>query len=232
MYATTEYDGRLAAEAKGGRRSLIRLEHLYKRYPSPQGGGRTVLEDFSLELPERGAVCFFGPSGCGKTTLLHILAGLTRPDAGTVTGLEGKRLSMVFQEDRLLPWLTAAQNVALALPGTGALPKREELDAARSLLDQLGLAEAAELKPDQLSGGMQRRVAIARAFAHQGEVLVLDEPFKGLDGAVKDRVIRQTARMKEKALILFVTHDLPEAQALADRILRFSGPPLALEAQP
>lgn len=211
---------------------MIRLEHLYKRYPSPQGGGRTVLEDFSLELPERGAVCFFGPSGCGKTTLLHILAGLTRPDAGTVTGLEGKRLSMVFQEDRLLPWLTAAQNVALALPGTGALPKREELDAARSLLDQLGLAEAAELKPDQLSGGMQRRVAIARAFAHQGEVLVLDEPFKGLDGAVKDRVIRQTARMKEKALILFVTHDLPEAQALADRILRFSGPPLALEAQP
>ena len=211
---------------------MSRLEHLYKRYPSPQGGGRTVLEDFSLELPERGAVCFFGPSGCGKTTLLHILAGLTRPDAGTVTGLEGKRLSMVFQEDRLLPWLTAAQNVALALPGTGALPKREELDAARSLLDQLGLAEAAELKPDQLSGGMQRRVAIARAFAHQGEVLVLDEPFKGLDGAVKDRVIRQTARMKEKALILFVTHDLPEAQALADRILRFSGPPLALEAQP
>lgn len=211
---------------------MIRLEHLYKRYPSPQGGGRTVLEDFSLELPERGAVCFFGPSGCGKTTLLHILAGLTRPDAGTVAGLEGKRLSMVFQEDRLLPWLTAAQNVALALPGTGALPKREELDAARSLLDQLGLAEAAELKPDQLSGGMQRRVAIARAFAHQGEVLVLDEPFKGLDGAVKDRVIRQTARMKEKALILFVTHDLPEAQALADRILRFSGPPLALEAQP
>lgn len=211
---------------------MIRLEHLYKRYPSPQGGGRTVLEDFSLELPERGAVCFFGPSGCGKTTLLHILAGLTRTDAGTVTGLEGKRLSMVFQEDRLLPWLTAAQNVALALPGTGALPKREELDAARSLLDQLGLAEAAELKPDQLSGGMQRRVAIARAFAHQGEVLVLDEPFKGLDGAVKDRVIRQTARMKEKALILFVTHDLPEAQALADRILRFSGPPLALEAQP
>lgn len=208
---------------------MICLQHLYKRYPVLQGEERPVLEDFSLELPERGAVCLFGPSGCGKTTLLHILAGLTRPDAGIVTGTEGKRLSMVFQEDRLLPWLTAAQNVALALPGSAVLPKREELAAARSLLDQMGLGEAAEQKPDQLSGGMRRRVAIARALACQGELLLLDEPFKGLDGVVKDRVIHQIARMKGEALVLFVTHDLQEAQALADRTLRFSGPPLSLE---
>ena len=214
---------------------MIRLEHLYKHYPSPQGGERAVLEDFSLELPEQGAVCLFGPSGCGKTTLLHILAGLIQPDRGTVAGLEGKRLSMVFQEDRLLPWLTAAQNVALALPGSGALPKREKLDAARNLLQQLGLEEAADQKPDQLSGGMQRRVAIARAMArafnHQGGVLLLDEPFKGLDGAVKEQVIRQTAQLKREALILFVTHDLEEARALADRTLCFSGPPLALKEE-
>ncbi len=182
----------------------IRLMNVSVRY-----GEKEVLSSISLTLPENGAVALFGPSGSGKTTLLRVLAGLECPKSGQVEGLSGKRVTMVFQEDRLLPWYTAYENVLLALPD--AMPNRERV--ARDWLSRMELADAADQLPAELSGGMCRRVALARALAYGGDILLLDEPFNGLDDALRGRV---AAHIKNAApLIVLVTHDEAEA-ALID----------------
>ena len=139
-------------------------------------GDIPVLRDFSLTLPEKGAVCLFGPSGCGKSTLLRLLAGLEQPQAGRISGILGKRFAVVFQENRLLPWIPAVENVTLALPGRN----RQNRERAADWLRLMGLEEEVDSLPFTLSGGMQRRVAIARALAAEGDVLLLDEPFTEL----------------------------------------------------
>lgn len=141
-------------------------------------GGNTVLSHLTLALPESGVVAVTGPSGSGKTTLLRVLAGLQRPTEGSVGGLPA-RVSYVFQEDRLLPWLTAFENIALVT---------EDAARARALTAAVELADAAGKRPSELSGGMRRRVAIARALAYSGDMLLLDEPFTGLDGALRARM--------------------------------------------
>jgi NitT/TauT family transport system ATP-binding protein len=175
-----------------------------------------VLSGISLTLPENGAVALVGPSGSGKTTLLRVLAGLERPKDGQVEGLSGKRVTMVFQEDRLLPWYSAFENVLLALPDT--MPDRERV--ARNWLSCMELADAADQLPAELSGGMCRRVALARALAYGGDILLLDEPFNGLDDALRSRV---AAHIKNAApLIVLVTHDEAEAAL-------FDAQPISLE---
>ena len=150
----------------------MKLDHVSKSYQ-----GRTVLRDFSLELPDRGFCCILGPSGAGKTTLLRLMAGLEQPDSGTVT--VSAPVSMVFQEDRLLAHDTVLENAALA-----ADPQR-----AKELLVRLGLAEWLFRRPAALSGGMRRRVAIARALAAPAGVYLMDEPLKGLDRDTKQAVL-------------------------------------------
>ncbi|HWQ59320.1 MAG TPA: ATP-binding cassette domain-containing protein [Clostridia bacterium] len=166
--------------------------------------GKTILEHLSLMLPDRGAVALLGPSGSGKTTLLMLFAGLLSPAAGGFTGMEGKRVAVVFQEDRLLPWLTAKENVALA-------------DGVRSVEECLELTELsgdAGKHPRALSGGMQRRVAIARALRFGGDAVVLDEPFKGLDAELRERIAGRLA--SSFPLIFIATHDEKEAALLGD----------------
>ncbi|MCE5235292.1 MAG: ATP-binding cassette domain-containing protein [Clostridiaceae bacterium] len=165
--------------------------------------GKTVLDGLSLSLPETGAVAVTGPSGTGKTTLLRLLAGLVSPASGGVEGLEGKRVSMVFQEDRLLPWRSALENVSLFC-GNEAL--------ARETLRGLELGDAFEKRPGELSGGMRRRVALARALCFGGDILLLDEPFKGLDDALKLRVAEAIRGVFP--LTVLATHDMDEAQML------------------
>ena len=131
----------------------MKLSHITARY-----GELPILENFSLELPDSGVICFFAPSGTGKTTLLNLLCGLLQPDSGSITGLEDRRFAFVFQEDRLIPSLSARDNVGLVLDW-----EHQEL-AARYLAD-LNLSGWENALPQELSGGMQRRVAIARAFA-------------------------------------------------------------------
>lgn len=197
----------------------MKLEHLTVNYD-----GLTVAQDLTLELPDRGMICFFAPSGTGKTTLLNVLCGLHKPQSGQVLGLEGKRFAFVFQEDRLIPELSARDNVGLVLD-----KNRQEL--AETFLARLGLGGWENAYPDELSGGMQRRVAIARALAygeqHRGEVVYLfDEPLKGLDEQTAGEVLEVIRTQTAGSLSFFITHDREEAQRLSDVIVCFAGPPL------
>lgn len=179
----------------------MKLDHVSKSYQ-----GRTVLRDFSLELPDRGFCCILGPSGAGKTTLLRLMAGLERPDSGTVTG--SAPVSMVFQEDRLLAHDTVLENAALA-----ADPQR-----AKELLVRLGLAEWLLRRPAALSGGMRRRVAIARALAAPAGIYLMDEPLKGLDRDTKQAVLALIREETRNGLLVLVTHDPEEARG-SDQIV-------------
>ena len=179
----------------------MKLDHVSKSYQ-----GRTVLRDFSLELPDRGFCCILGPSGAGKTTLLRLMAGLEQPDSGTVT--VSAPVSMVFQEDRLLAHDTVLENAALA-----ADPQR-----AKELLVRLGLAEWLFRRPAALSGGMRRRVAIARALAAPAGVYLMDEPLKGLDRDTRQAVLALIRDETRNGLLVLVTHDPEEARG-ADQIV-------------
>lgn len=189
--------------------TVLNAQGLYKAF-----NGHEVLRDVSLELPDRGVTALTGPSGCGKTTLLHILAGLLKPDRGTVELAPGVCLSMVFQEDRLLEWATAEQNVAL---GVRAASRKARTELALRALDSVGLAAAARQRVSEMSGGMKRRVALARALAAGGHLILLDEPFQGLDDATKEDVMETLRRTAQHASILLVTHDDREIQALDAR---------------
>jgi NitT/TauT family transport system ATP-binding protein len=188
------------------------------------GESRSVLHDvaFALKSGEVGAV--LGPSGCGKTTLLRLIAGLDRDFEGTVRLPSPHRIGMVFQEPRLLPWRTVAQNLALA--GAAAGPGLDEIVAA------LGLARHLDHFPGELSLGLARRVAIARAFGIMPDLLLLDEPFVSLDAALALRLRAELMALVEarKATTLLVTHDIEEAIALADRIFILSRHPGRLVA--
>jgi NitT/TauT family transport system ATP-binding protein len=182
----------------------------------------SVLKDFCLELPPAGLVCLTGPSGCGKTTLLFVLTGLRQPQSGLVQGLEQQRISMLFQEDRLLPWLNVAENVGLVLPSGRA-------KEAWPWLEVVELTAEAALLPRELSGGMRRRVALARALAYEGDILLLDEPTNGLDSDLARRIMEGIRKRYAKRLVLSVTHDR-EFAAWHTTLIELSGPPLRIEA--
>ncbi|MDO4581733.1 MAG: ATP-binding cassette domain-containing protein [Bacillota bacterium] len=173
--------------------------------------GQPVLKQLSLTLPERGVVCLFGPSGCGKTSLFRCLLGLQKPDHGTISGLNGFRPAVVFQEDRLLPWLSAVDNVALVREGDTA--------RARAALALVELDAAADKLPAELSGGMRRRVAIARALAYDGDPLFLDEPTNGLDADLAARVMQVLTAKRARQLILLITHERALAERYAQQII-------------
>jgi ABC-type nitrate/sulfonate/bicarbonate transport system ATPase subunit len=189
---------------------VVELKGVSKDY-----GEKKVLENLSLVLPRSGTVAVTGPSGSGKTTLLRLLAGLVRPDLGEALVPQGAKISMVFQEDRLLPSLDTRGNVLAVLPDTP-----ESLALADDCLGRCGLLESAGEPVSALSGGMKRRVAIARAIAYGGDILLMDEPFKGLDAETKARVVSFAFEDKTR-LIVFVTHSEDEI-ALAGTLLRFN----------
>ena len=181
----------------------ITLKNVTKSFDSVR-----VLDLPALEIPDTGIFAILGASGNGKTTLLRILAALETPDSGSVEGLDGKKISVVFQEDRLLPTLTALQNVAIV----------SNEKNAKDALCAVGLSDAADKLPSQLSGGMARRVALARAIAYGGDVYLLDEPFKGLDSEIKNQVVSLFVKLAEKASVIIVTHDEQEAALAAKSV--------------
>lgn len=188
--------------------------------------GVKVLDGVDLRLPRGGVLAILGPSGSGKTTLLHILGGLLKADVGHIeTPFE--RSAFVFQDPLLLPWRTARGNVAFGLAGQ-RLSRAERLARARSMLVKVGLGrDDAGLYPHQLSGGMKKRVALARALAVQPDFLLLDEAFSALDVGLS-REMQQLVRLdaQERGVtVVLVTHDLSEAVRLADRAVVLAGRP-------
>jgi len=174
-------------------------------------GGQQVLQNCSLQVSQGRHIALMGPSGCGKTSLINIIAGLLQPDSGNVQ-VNG-RVSYVFQEPALFPWLNALENVNVVLAD-----RPDTLSDASRWLEQAGLTDCLHKYPAQLSGGQKQRVAICRALAFGGDVLLLDEPLKGLDPQTRDAVaalIRQETRDKT---LLLVTHDVQEARALCQEI--------------
>ena len=170
-------------------------------------GENRVLDRLNWRFPGGQISCVQGPSGCGKTTLLRLIAGLEAPDSGEIRGAEGKKISAVFQENRLLENLTAEKNILLT-----ARPGFTRTDA-RKLLDELGLSDAAQRRTCELSGGMQRRVAVARALSADYELLLLDEPLTGLDDDARLRVLRRIQADLNGRTAVWITHD-PDAAAL------------------
>ncbi|MBQ4429110.1 MAG: ATP-binding cassette domain-containing protein [Clostridia bacterium] len=190
---------------------MVRLKNICFSYKSFETGAHEprlecVFGDFSMELREGEALAVMGESGSGKTTLVKLMLGLIKPDSGSIEGLDGKRISVVFQEDRLLPWYSAKENIALVLHG---MDKAEREQKALELLAETELSEAADKPIRELSGGMQRRVSIARALAFGGDIIILDEPLKGLDAELKKRVAERIRR--HFSTILLITHDEDEA---------------------
>jgi nitrate/nitrite transport system ATP-binding protein len=213
----------------------LSIEGIARRY-----GSQTVFRDVWFGVEKGEFVCLIGHSGCGKTTILNILAGLEAPDAGTLI-LEGREVSgpaldraVVFQQHALLPWLTAAENVAFAVRSRHRAWSRAQITArALDVLQTVGLADAAHRKPAELSGGMKQRVGIARALAAEPRLLLMDEPFSALDaltrGTLQDEVVRLVGGGQQTAFM--ITHDVDEAILLADRILLMTNGPDARLAE-
>ena len=179
-------------------------------------GDKQVLENISLTF-NGGITCVMGPSGRGKTTLAYIIAGLVAPDSGSISGREGKRCSLMFQEDRLLEWESAIKNVLFVCKSA-----RKNTEKARHLLSRAGLADSMYLKTSELSGGMKRRVCLCRALIADYEILILDEPFKGLDSGIKPSVmmmVKEYASGKENKIVICITHDPAEAEFLEGKLI-------------
>jgi len=206
---------------------------------SKQYAGAPVLTDYSMTLSGHEFVALLGPSGCGKSTLLRIINGLIPADQGRVllngadvTGRPGPGRGMVFQGFDLLPWRSALGNVEFGLEILG-LKRAERRARARHYLARVGLSDHEQAWPHQLSGGMQQRVGIARAFAVQPSLLLMDEPFGALDVITRDVLQDELLQIwdAEPKMVLFVTHGIEEALYLADRVIVFSRRPARVLAE-
>jgi NitT/TauT family transport system ATP-binding protein len=191
-----------------------------------------ALRDIDLEVARGEFVVFLGPSGCGKSTLLFLIAGLEQATQGRImcggaqVHAPGTDRGLVFQEASLYPWLTVGENVTFGLK-MQHVPKARRAQVAHEILERVGLAEAIDKRPDQLSGGMRQRVAVARALALKPEILLLDEPFAALDVQTRARMQDFLIQVWQRAGVsmIFVTHHIDEAIALADRIVVFTARP-------
>jgi NitT/TauT family transport system ATP-binding protein len=189
-------------------------------------GALPVLSRMNLDFAENSFSVILGPSGCGKTSLLRMITGLIEPSHGSLGDIDRSKISFVFQEPRLIPWLSVEDNIRLVLPKADSIPgETERLD---HILELVELREFRRVKPRGLSGGMRQRVSLARAFAPRGkELLLLDEPFQGLDLRLKIAIMSALVRLweNEPKTVILVTHDVQEALYLAQRVVVLSPRP-------
>ncbi len=197
-------------------------------------GARAILDRISFDVFEGEILCLVGPSGCGKTTILRLLAGLLTPTDGRVlfegsdVGGPSRERAIVFQDytNALLPWRTVAGNVALSLEAR-RVPRDQHAGIVAELLQKMGLQHAAQQFPNQLSGGMQQRVQIARCLGQQPKILLMDEPFGALDAmtrqSLQDELLQLAA--EQRMTVVFITHDLEEAIYLGDRVFALASNP-------
>jgi NitT/TauT family transport system ATP-binding protein len=219
----------------GGR---VAVRDVAVSFATPAGGRLTALDGISLDVAPGEVLALIGPNGSGKSTLLRVVAGLLKPDRGTVA-LDGRAVTepdpgigLVFQEPRLLPWRSVAANVAYPLEIAGWSPERRA-QRVTGLLGLVGLDGAAALRPRELSGGMRQRAAIARALALEPSVLLLDEPFSALDALTRERFNVELLDLWSRTgtTIIVVTHSIPEAIFLADRVVVLSPRPGRIVAE-
>ena len=213
---------------------FVAVNHIEKVFPLTGGGEYIALKGIDLEIKKGEFVSLIGHSGCGKSTLLNMIAGLDLPTEGLVT-LEGQRVArpgpdrmVVFQNYSLLPWLTVRENIALAVNEVLAdLPKAERRQTVDEHIQMVGLQQAADKLPGQLSGGMKQRVALGRALAIRPKLLLLDEPFGALDALTRGNLQEQLMRICEQQRVtaVMVTHDVDEAVLLSDRIVMLTNGP-------
>jgi NitT/TauT family transport system ATP-binding protein len=223
-----------AGPALSGEPAQIAISGLGKEYPGARGSV-TALRDVNLSVRRGQFCCLVGPSGCGKTTLLRIVAGLETHTSGLLELAHFERSkplhSMVFQEQSVFPWMTVERNVEYGLKMRG-VARAERRDAVRHYIDKVGLTAFREAYPHQLSGGMKQRVSIARAFANDPEILLMDEPFAALDEQNKAILQEELLRIWEesKKTVLFITHSIDEALVLSDRALVMTARPGTIKA--
>jgi NitT/TauT family transport system ATP-binding protein len=197
----------------------------------------TAIDKLTVAIEDNEFVAIVGPSGCGKSTFLHIVGGFERPDGGAVllndrpVGRPGPDRGMMFQDHTLFPWLTALANVAWPLQMKG-MAKAERLAKARAYLDLVHLSRYASLYPAELSGGMRQRVALARLFALDSQILLMDEPFGSLDSQTRELLQEELQAIwrRDRKTALFVTHDIDEAIFLGTRVLVLTARPARLKA--
>lgn len=220
---------------------FLSIERLTQNFPDGAGGTMTVFENATFGVEKGEFVCILGHSGCGKSTIMNILAGLAEPTSGVVK-MDGVHVSgpsldrgVVFQNYSLLPWLSALKNVTFAV--SARFPdwtKQSVIEHSTAFLAKVGLTgDAIHRKPSQLSGGMRQRVSIARAFANEPKLLLLDEPFGALDaltrGTIQDELIKVWSQTEQT--VFMITHDIDEAILLADKILLMTNGPFARVAE-
>ncbi|WP_414543565.1 nitrate ABC transporter ATP-binding protein [Nostoc sp. CCY0012] len=215
--------------------NFLVIEGVSKIYPTAEGP-YTVIDGIDLKVQEGEFVCIIGHSGCGKSTLLNMISGFNTPTDGVVL-LQDKPITepgpdrmMVFQNYCLLPWLSVFDNVYLAIDSVFPhKTKAEKRAIAREHLAMVGLTEAADKKPGQISGGMKQRVAIARALSIRPQVLILDEPFGALDAITKEELQEELLQIWQdhQVTVLMITHDIDEALFLADRLVMMTNGPAA-----
>lgn len=195
---------------------MIKLRKINKVY-----GNKIILKDFDLNIKENEITTILGPSGCGKTTLLRIISSLDDDYQGQVVGIDPNKLSFIFQEPRLLNWMTVYDNIAFVSKD------KETIEEALSLVE---LDDERNVLPRNLSGGMKQRVSIARAFSYPSSVLLMDEGFSGLDLKIKMDLIKYFLKLWEhvKKTVIFITHDIDEALLISDRVIQFSKAPISV----
>jgi NitT/TauT family transport system ATP-binding protein len=189
-------------------------------------GSFNLYNHLEYRIEKNTVSCLLGPSGCGKTTMLNMITRSVRPDSGEVS-VEG-RVSCVFQDSRLLPWETVRENAAYAM--NPAIHRRERQEKTDAMLELLELTDAAGRFPGEISGGMARRTALARALLAPHEVLLLDEPLSSLDPEMRERIIEVLKPLLSGKTVVLVTHDYDTAAALSDSTYRFSLPPVKIAA--
>lgn len=195
----------------------MRIRGLYKNY-EVSGKTHPVLRNLNMEAPEQGITVVLGRSGCGKTTLLRMIAGLEPMDGGEIEGMGSGKTGIIFQEPRLMPWLTVEANILFGVGKEG----RERLERLLSLTGLTGFEKA---YPSQLSGGMQQRAALARALIYEPDFLLMDEPFAALDYFTRKQMQKEllTIQQEEKQGVLFVTHSIDEALTIGTKIVILEG---------
>ncbi len=202
---------------------MIILKNIHMRF-----GSLNVLNGLDMTFEEGTITSILGPSGCGKSTLLYITAGLICPTGGEVTGMEHKRSGFLFQEPRLLPWKNAMENLEFVLPED--IDRQSKKQMCEDLINRVELKGFEMHYPSQLSGGMNQRLALARAFIVHSDVLFMDEPFQSLDLKRRAQMIELVKKlwMKQKPAVLMVTHDVQEALLLSDKIYILSDKPTGI----